>query len=46
MMLPIALSVINQLKDHPNTLKDENKIFGKALMLGLLIVLLQVELQL
>lgn len=34
MMLPIALSVINQLKDHPNTLKDENKIFGKALMLG------------
>ena len=34
MMLPIALSVINQLKDHPETLENENKIFGKALMLG------------
>ena len=34
MMLPIALSVINQLKDHPDTLENENKIFGKALMLG------------
>ena len=34
MMLPIALSVINQVKDHPDTVKNENKIFGKALMLG------------
>ena len=34
MMLPIALSVINQVKDHPDTLKNENKIFGKALMLA------------
>ena len=34
MMLPIALSVINQLKDHPDTLENENKVFGKALMLG------------
>lgn len=34
MMLPIALSVINQLKDHPETLENENKVFGKALMLG------------
>ena len=34
MMLPIALSVINQMKDHPDTLKNENKIFGKALMLA------------
>ena len=34
MMLPIALSVINQLKDHPDTIENENKIFGKALMLG------------
>ena len=33
MMLPIALSVINQLKDHPETLENENKVFGKALML-------------
>ena len=34
MMLPIALSAINQLKDHPETLENENKVFGKALMLG------------
>lgn len=34
MMLPIALSVIAQLNDHPDTLENENKIFGKALMLG------------
>lgn len=34
MMLPIALSVIAQLNDHPDTNKNENKIFGKALMLG------------
>jgi len=34
MMLPIALSVISQLNDHPNTKEHENKIFGKALMLG------------
>ena len=34
MMLPIALSVINQLKDHPDTIENENKVFGKALMLG------------
>ena len=34
MMLPIALSVITQLNDHPYTLENENKIFGKALMLG------------
>ena len=34
MMLPIAISVIAQLNDHPDTLENENKIFGKALMLG------------
>jgi len=34
MMLPIALSVIAQLQDHPETLENENKTFGKALMLG------------
>jgi len=34
MMLPIALSVVAQLNDHPDTLENENKIFGKALMLG------------
>ena len=34
MMLPIALSVISQLNDHPKTKENENKVFGKALMLG------------
>ncbi len=35
MMLPIGLSVIAQLNDHPDTIKNENKTFGKALMLGI-----------
>ncbi len=34
MMLPIALAIILQLKDNPNTVEDENRIFGKALMLS------------
>lgn len=34
MMLPIALSVISQLNDHPETKENENQVFGKALMLG------------
>ena len=35
MMLPIGLAIITQLKDNPATLEDENKIFGKALMLAI-----------
>ena len=35
MMLPIAMSIISQLKDNPETEADENKIFGKALMLSI-----------
>lgn len=35
MMLPIAMSIVTQLKDNPATLEDENLIFGKALMLGI-----------
>ena len=35
MMLPIGLSVIAQLNDHPDTVKNENQTFGKALMLGI-----------
>ena len=35
MMLPIALAIVSQLKDNPETDKNENKIFGKALMLGI-----------
>lgn len=35
MMLPIAMSIVTQLKDNPATREDENLIFGKALMLGI-----------
>ncbi len=35
MMLPIGIAVIAQLNDNPETKEDENKIFGKALMLAI-----------
>lgn len=35
MMLPIGIAIIKQLKDNPNTIEDENLIFGKALMLAI-----------
>lgn len=35
MMLPIAIAIIQQLKDNPNTIENENSIFGKALMLAI-----------
>jgi len=35
MMLPIGMAIISQLKDNPATREDENKIFGKALMLAI-----------
>jgi len=35
MMLPIGMAIISQLKDNPDTLEDENLIFGKALMLAI-----------
>lgn len=35
MMLPIGMAIIAQLKDNPETIEDENKIFGKALMLSI-----------
>ncbi|RPD98522.1 DASS family sodium-coupled anion symporter [Aureibaculum marinum] len=35
MMLPIGMAIIKQLKDNPNTIEDENLIFGKALMLAI-----------
>ena len=35
MMLPIGMAIIAQLNDNPATAKDENKIFGKALMLAI-----------
>jgi len=35
MMLPIAMAIVTQLRDNPDTIEDENKIFGKAIMLGI-----------
>ena len=35
MMLPIGIAIIKQLKDNPAAEEDENKIFGKALMLAI-----------
>ncbi|MET2984468.1 SLC13 family permease [Aureibaculum conchae] len=35
MMLPIGIAIIKQLKDNPDTVEDENRIFGKALMLAI-----------
>ncbi|SFU61495.1 solute carrier family 13 (sodium-dependent dicarboxylate transporter), member 2/3/5 [Pustulibacterium marinum] len=35
MMLPIAMAIITQLKDNPNSEINENKRFGKALMLAI-----------
>jgi solute carrier family 13 (sodium-dependent dicarboxylate transporter), member 2/3/5 len=35
MMLPIGMAIITQLKDNPRTVTNENKIFGKALMLAI-----------
>ena len=35
MMLPIGMAIIGQLRDNPATEADENREFGKALMLGI-----------
>ncbi len=35
MMLPIGTAIISQLQDNPATSKNENALFGKALMLGI-----------
>lgn len=35
MMLPIGLAIVAQLNDNPDTVEDENKIFGKILMLSI-----------
>lgn len=35
MILPMGMAIVTQLKDNPNTIEDENKIFGKALMLAI-----------
>lgn len=35
MIMPMGLSIIALLEDNPDTIKNKNKIFGKALMLGI-----------
>lgn len=35
MILPMGMSIVTQLRDNPNTVEDENQIFGKALMLSI-----------
>jgi len=35
MMLPIGMAIVAQLQDNPDTIEDENLIFGKALMLAI-----------
>lgn len=35
MILPVGMAIIAQLKDSPNTNKNENLLFGKALMLAI-----------
>lgn len=35
MMLPIGMAIVAQLRDNPNTIENENLIFGKMLMLAI-----------
>ncbi|MFD1094928.1 SLC13 family permease [Salegentibacter chungangensis] len=35
MMLPIGTAIISQLKNNPETAENENRLFGKALMLAI-----------
>lgn len=35
MMLPIGMAIVAQLQDNPDTIENENRIFGKALMLAI-----------
>ncbi len=35
MMMPIAIAIVTQLKDNPDTIEDENLNFGKVLMLAI-----------
>lgn len=35
LMLPIGMAIIGQLKDNPETVENENLVFGKALMLAI-----------
>lgn len=35
MILPVGMAIVAQLRDNPNTIENENLIFGKALMLSI-----------
>ncbi|MFD0762868.1 SLC13 family permease [Lutibacter aestuarii] len=35
MILPVGMAIVTHLKDNPNTIENENLIFGKALMLSI-----------
>ncbi|MEL6658459.1 MAG: DASS family sodium-coupled anion symporter [Bacteroidota bacterium] len=35
MMLPIGMAIVSQLQDNPDTIENENKTFGKVLMLAI-----------
>lgn len=35
MLLPVGMAIIAQLNDNPDTIQDENAIFGKALLLSI-----------
>ncbi len=35
MLLPVGLAIVTQLQDNPDTIENENLIFGKALMLAI-----------
>lgn len=35
MMLPIGMAIVAQLEDNPATIENENRLFGKALMLAI-----------
>lgn len=35
MILPVGMAIVAQLRDNPDTVEDENLIFGKALMLAI-----------
>jgi sodium-dependent dicarboxylate transporter 2/3/5 len=35
MILPVGMAIVAQLRDNPDTIEEENLIFGKALMLAI-----------
>ena len=35
MILPVGMAIVSQLRDNPDTIENENLIFGKALMLSI-----------